>query len=523
MDILFVATSTYNDFFAQEWHPDQRYTVAYLRRHQINAGYCYIPVLEQPEQLLGQKGESPDRLFIELTEENCTPIFRFLQHYKEISPQTIIFAGGVPVNFSPKQSLEEHPEIDYIVTGERELTLLETLRRMKCGESLSNVPGLQSRDFTNPPHPFISNLDQLGHMIQDGFANMLAGQAPSARTAHLTSSRGCYARCSFCGVSDYFRSPGPAWRGRSASAIVEEIEELHNRFEISRFIFEDDEFFGPGPRGQVRAKEIATEILARKLKIEYFLCCRLNDIQVATLNRLKEAGLSGIGLSVESTNQASLNLLQKGIKVEAIYPTLQLIEELEIPCQVNLIFFDPYLTLPGVRSNLTLLEYLRDSKYLSYSSAFPFNELKPFPWSRVADQLRTEGLLNESNATCLFKDDKVSHLAHFARQIKQRLPLSFKKRLLFDGLDSLPGKTQSTARLEVLTQVANGLRHWVGLTLLPRYMSIACDILEQNEKNPSGRANQISLDELDEQFADEVKTLQGFEQNLGRALAITPD
>jgi radical SAM superfamily enzyme YgiQ (UPF0313 family) len=84
------------------------------------------------------------------------------------------------------------------------------------------------------------------------------------------------------------------------------------------------------------------------------------------------SGLSRVGVSVESASQESLDWPGKGINAETIDPALHLLEKPQLPCQVNLIFFDPYITLEGVRRNLALVEYLRNSDYLSYSDAFPY-------------------------------------------------------------------------------------------------------------------------------------------------------
>ena len=179
-------------------------------------------------------------------------------------------------------------------------------------------------------------------------------------------------------------------------------------FEIRRFAFLDDNFIGPGEAGQERAREIADLILRRGLHIEYFFCCRLSDVRRDTFERLKESGLEGVGMSVESMNQDSLNLLGKGLRADAIYPTLGLLERMGIRCEVNLIFFDPYATLEGVRKNLALLEYLRNSQHLSYSDAFPFNELNAFPWSRTARVLRKSGLLDDPGCRSRFRDPRVA-------------------------------------------------------------------------------------------------------------------
>jgi len=63
---------------------------------------------------------------------------------------------------------------------------------------------------------------------------------------------------------------------------------------------------------------------------------------------MKESGLSRIGVSVESANQNSLDLLGKGIKAAAIFPRLEIVRTLKLTWEVNLIFFAPHLTLAGV-------------------------------------------------------------------------------------------------------------------------------------------------------------------------------
>jgi len=74
-----------------------------------------------------------------------------------------------------------------------------------------------------------------------------------------------------------------------------------------------------------------------------------------------------------------------------------------------MIFFDPTLALDGVRQNLALLDRLSRSHYLSYSDAFPFNELRVFGWPPVAERLRAERLLN-CQLSCRYRDPRVAEL-----------------------------------------------------------------------------------------------------------------
>jgi radical SAM superfamily enzyme YgiQ (UPF0313 family) len=504
VDILFVATSTYNDPCAEEWNPDLRHTVSFLRRHGVDAAFVYVPLLDDIDAVL-DRATVPPAVFIDLTEENLPQLQHFIAALYTATPRTTIIAGGIPATLSPDTFFKEHPHLDLIVAGEREQTLLEIVQRQRAGADVRDVTGLYVRGTRNAPRPLLKDLDVLGSMIHDGLAEMLGHTEPEERTGFLISSRGCYAYCTFCGVPDFYRrSRGRPWRGRTAKTVVDEIQQLHETFGIRRFVFQDDNFIGPAREGQERARAMAREIMQRGLKIRYFFCCRINDGRAETITLLKESGLAGIGVSVESMNDESLHLLGKGIRPAAIESTLDLLVDLRIACEVNMIFFDPTLTLAGVRRNLALIERLRASEYLSYSDAFPFRELSPFCWSRVARTLRAEGLLNEEIARYRYRDPAVAQLAVFVRRLEMHLPMTFKKRLVLDDNDAVPTGAGKPYR-DALLRLAPALRHWIGLTVVPGYIAAACGILER-----SGGNADAELDALEQRFIGEIEPLQLF-------------
>jgi radical SAM family protein len=499
MDLLVTATSLYNDPAAEDWQPDLRSTVAYLRRNNIDAGFIYEPVLSRDGIAARCSNLAPRILFLELSEETRAPALDFACRFKAARPETLVAVGGISPTLIWSDFLRDYDYIDFIVAGERDVTLLEAAERLRQGRGLDHVAGLQSRQFRNPPRPLLSDLDCLEGMAQDGLAHLLKRYPPRERVGYVVGSRGCYANCSFCGVPDFFRhSKGSSWRGRSPRSIVKELSALSEAFEISQFVFVDDNFIGPGRLGQERAQQIAQEIIAHNLSIEYHICCRLSDIQQTTFEILQEAGLRGVGVSVESTNQSSLNLLGKGMKSEIIYPTLSLLESMGLQCQVNLIFFDPNVTLEGVKSNLALLGYLRNSEYLSYSDAFPFNELTAFPWSRVASTLGKDNLLAHGSR-CRFRDQRVARLVEFARSLRTHVSCCFKKRLLLDNHCSSDFVDLSAQEALCLSRVTAGLRSWIALDVLPRTLRAACDVLESTSDDIDQK-----LGDLEESFQREI-------------------
>jgi radical SAM superfamily enzyme YgiQ (UPF0313 family) len=478
MDILVLATSVYNDPLAEDWQPDLRMTIGYLRRNGVDADFRYEPMLSKHDVVHDCVKLAPQLLFVELSEETRKPVLEFLSSYKAANPRLLVAVGGIPATLQCNELLRSCANIDLIVTGERDETLLETARHIAERRPLDRILGLQSREFRNPLRPLIADLDSLGPMVHDGLAELLAAYSAHERVGYVSASRGCYANCSFCGIPTFFRrSQGAGWRGRSPENVVDELSSLNGEFGIRRFVFVDDNFIGPGEPGQKRARAIAHELIRRQCDIEYFVCCRLCDVHRNTFEVLRDSGLRGLGVSVESTFPASLSLLGKGLRAESIYPTLSLLEELEIRTEINLIFFDPYINMKGVRDNVALLEYVKNSEYLSYSDAFPFNELIAFPWSRVSAVLRRDGLLQDDQRW-VFRDPQVSRLSSFVRDLRKHMHCSFKSRLLFQSdvfADTLPSQYRA---LTALSPLLAALRNVVGLNILLRCVRAACDVIE---------------------------------------------
>ena len=336
MEILCVAPSTYNDPFAEEWHPDLRYTVSFLRQRGAEAGFSDEPALVSDSALERCAKLQPQILFIEIGEETRTAVMAFVPAFQRLSPRTVIAVGGIPATLAGQKLLEDCAEIDLLVAGERDLTLLEMVERVREGGNLKGIAGLQAREWRGIPRALLPDLDVLGNMVHDGIGELLDGRRPEDRIGYVAGSRGCYASCSFCGVSELFRTSGGAgWRGRTPRAIVGEICELAEKFQIGRFAFQDDNFIGPGRSGQERAREIAAEFKRCKLPVEYYFCCRVNDVRRETFEELRDSGLRGVGISVESMNQESLNLLGKGLRADWIGGRLEVLEELGIKGEVK--------------------------------------------------------------------------------------------------------------------------------------------------------------------------------------------
>jgi anaerobic magnesium-protoporphyrin IX monomethyl ester cyclase len=106
---------------------------------------------------------------------NTYTILRTLEIVKKIDPQIIAVVGGQHFTALATESLNNYHEIDYIIRGEGELTLLDLVLNLDDRRSTANVDGISFRQHDklihNPPRALIDKLDDLPfpgyHFIED--------------------------------------------------------------------------------------------------------------------------------------------------------------------------------------------------------------------------------------------------------------------------------------------------------------------------------------------------------------------
>jgi anaerobic magnesium-protoporphyrin IX monomethyl ester cyclase len=88
-----------------------------------------------------------------------------LNSAKEIFPKCLTILGGCHATFWDKEALRESSNLDVVVRGEGENTILELVRRLETGRDFCDVLGITFRKngktVRNLDKPYIVNLDDL--------------------------------------------------------------------------------------------------------------------------------------------------------------------------------------------------------------------------------------------------------------------------------------------------------------------------------------------------------------------------
>ena len=243
--------------------------------------------------------------------------FKAAKIAKKINNNILVVMGGMHVTHMYRQVLSHYPFIDVCVLGEGERTLSEIAQ----DKELSEIKGIAFRKngeiFLTAPRENIKNLDELPfpawHLVdwqkypKEGKGTVNGIVLAEARRTNVTFSRGCIGYCNFCSV---WRVWG-RWRHRSPKNMIDEVEILNKKFNITHLNFTDDSF----TIDKQAILGLCDEINKRNLKIAFSTATRTDCVDREVLLALKNAGCYKIEYGVESAAPAILKGMNKPIDI----------------------------------------------------------------------------------------------------------------------------------------------------------------------------------------------------------------
>lgn len=357
---------------------------------------------------------------------------------KEVDPKTLVVFGGAHATLCPSLVLLD-ANVDLIVAGEGEMTLLELVRRLEGGRDILGLPGTCQRKrnkvVVNHQRRFITNLDNLPlsahHLLP--MEVYLKGQAKTRefslrtpRTAMITS-RGCPGNCSFCSVNVLW---GRCWRPRSPESVVGEMEHLIEAYGVKEFYMIDDNV----TVDKKRVIKICELIRRRGLDIRW-TCpsgTAIWTLDKELLTEMKKSGVYRLTFGIESGCPKTLKTIRKPIILDRVKKTIALCNQLGFwTCSTFIIGF-PKETKEDIEETINWTI----NSGLDFAT---FYVATPYPGTDLHQEFIQEGLLKEkeempyvsvnvaSYNTCHFTAEELSNLKNealnrfFVAQIKRYL------------------------------------------------------------------------------------------------------
>lgn len=230
------------------------------------------------------------------------------QNIKNVFPKSIIFLGGPHISADPTFIKRHSKLFDYAITGESELTFLNSIVNLSKNKK---IPKIQKSQVP-------ADLDKLPIPDKKLIKRHLYNQSES-----MLFSRGCPFNCYYCSRP----SISKITRYRSVNNLIKEIKYCHS-YCNGKINFQDDTF----TLNQDKVIDFCKKIIKEKIKIYWECNTRIDLVNPKLLKKMSQAGCKQINFGIESGNErVRQEIIHKGsFTNETIYQVFQWCQKYKI-------------------------------------------------------------------------------------------------------------------------------------------------------------------------------------------------
>ncbi len=369
--------------------PGLGYLAAFARR-QGHTVECFEPRLAKLDYkgIAEYIGRSDAELVGFSILDNVEGVYQVSSLLRRKRSSVHITTGGHLATFAHRLILKECSAIDSVVRFEGEKPLAQLARSLTSDQDLSSVSGLTYRsgaDITETaPTASFENLDNIPFPIR-----YLPDSHYQRQPFNLIASKGCYFRCTFCGVHRFYRdSPSLVKRYHSPDYIVGQVESLIDSYGSNRFWFMDDDLLGTSKRERLWIDKFIKLLEDRGIEMIFSLMCRSDTINryPDLLQRLRSVGLKRLFVGIENINDDVLTRINKGVRIKG-HKYIPASRNLGIELVGGMILFDRTTTVTELRNNLAFISQFKSD------IQFNFDLLKVFFATPLYEDLNSKGQL----------------------------------------------------------------------------------------------------------------------------------
>ena len=174
-------------------------SIARYAEKNLSCGLANSASIEIAEYTINQQegdilrsiyGKAPDQILFSVYIWNIEMTLRIIGELKKIRPKLLVGVGGPEVSYRAEKILEQNANIDFVMCGEGEKTVLELIEN-----GFENVvAGIKTRGGSFKERECFPTLDELPFAYTDDELSECA----DTKIFYYESSRGCPFNCSYC-------------------------------------------------------------------------------------------------------------------------------------------------------------------------------------------------------------------------------------------------------------------------------------------------------------------------------------
>jgi radical SAM superfamily enzyme YgiQ (UPF0313 family) len=301
---------------------------------------------------------NPDIMVIEAKTPVITAYWKAIDGLNQMLPRTKFVLVGDHVTALPAESFAKC-QVDYVLTGgDYDFLLLNLLDHLKNGKPLEPGIWYQAEGEVKNTGKFICAHDlrdlpwidrELTHWRLYSERNGNFRKLPGT---YVMSGRDCWhGKCTFCSWTTLY----PNFRSRHPVDVVDEIGDLIERYKI-REIMDDTGTFPVGEWLKTFCNEMIKRGYNKRVNIDCNM--RFSSLKYEDFKLMKQAGFRFVLFGLESANQATLDRLQKGIKVADILDGAEAATRAGLDVHVTVMFGYPWETSEDIARTVKLAREL---------------------------------------------------------------------------------------------------------------------------------------------------------------------
>ena len=302
---------------------------------------------------------------------------------KEINSDIKILVGGVHSTMNGSKVLNNE-NIDFLVIGEGENTIVELLHALEKDAELNSVNGIVFRDngkiINTKPRSYVDNLDLLDFPLTNApkvFKDF--DKYPKEAFGYIFASRGCPYACTFCESKSMWTRKV---RYRSPENIIAELKQM-NEFGINKVNFDDDTF-------GISKKNIKTinNLMHDELPNMTYTCETV--VQLAkdedVVKDMKHGGCTSIFVGIESGNNEILKKIKKTQTTDECIQAMRNLEKHGIESHAFIMVGFPSETEETFKDTMDFIPKLKPDSII-------FSIFTPYPGSDIYNECKDEGII----------------------------------------------------------------------------------------------------------------------------------
>jgi anaerobic magnesium-protoporphyrin IX monomethyl ester cyclase len=333
-------------------------------------------------------------------------------YLKQSKPALKIIMGGAHATMLTQETMDSSRDIDIVIRGEGDESVLEVLQALEGNRLLDRVNGISYREGENihftADRTSLVDMDSLPfpayHRLPWDKYRPHPPHGMSLPFAAIVTSRGCPYRCAYCSKPVF----GSKFRAQSPVRTVDELAYLKDRFGVKEVAFYDDSF----TLDKKRVNAICEKIMGSGLKIAWTCETRVNLVDQVLLHNMKQAGCYAVSYGIESALPEIIKTLHKDTTLEQVEEAVRYSREAGLQVVGYFMLGSPGETPESIRQTISFAKKLKvDFAQFSVTTPFPGTELYDIYMRNRKESISWDSFVyagTDNPTTPVFESDKLS-------------------------------------------------------------------------------------------------------------------